>query len=1136
MWDLTGVNIYPTASNFTVLHNNTELSTATVNVVENTDGTDYDIMINITSTLLDGDQISLKFNDGTGEHISPKSYIYDTQAPNFNVVQISTDNAANATWIEPGNTVALKVKMSEPIEIASATLEGVPMEISDQSSNNFTFLFTFHELPTEAHNNALGFALTLVDSAGNTALKGVTTDNSNVYFQVTTETTIENRLNEPTIDNYCSHQLDLTITGNVMDTAALAMSTGENVLIHWEKQYNDGEWEVIPNSNTMNYVLSAVTEDGNYAFKRVAVAGSTSYSSNEIDIDITDVDAITVTTFPNNTRFNVNSTTPVTLSTDIVDEGVTLTCSGNGISSNSFTPSVAGEGTHIITYTLNGGNCTKVVTKNFYVYTPETIVNLPTSICSQNPNFVITKSTSTAAFNDLILKKIVGDGITDADPLLLQPALLFDITNEAGSSRNLTWEAFFVDSDGTLVDSVDIPVQVHKNSKLKITVDGDYFNQDTLFKYTDDPQITLSGLLNDESFSAIRITKENETPQIGSLNFQPIIEGVGIYNINFYADDLNSCASSDNLVVKVLERQNNTSIVINAGDSIALKNILDQAQVSYSSTDPIAQWPRYIVNNDGYIIQLNLSNISTLNHLSDEVGKLKKLQVLKASNSNLLTVSDSIWGLRELWLLDLSFNLLENQDVMHISSLSNIRTLYLHHNRLTQLPDLSSLDSLRNIFASHNEINQIDGKIQGSNELRILDLSNNRIDTLGNVLSGKSLIDKLNFSHNNLKEWQYTLPSTVSELDISHNNINVINTINAAVNLNVSYNNLGFDQLTKLITSTTKALPQFVAKRKVYIDKQLGGDYQHNYQPISGESVEWVKDSITLGSQLNLLDITLSDGGKYSCYATHSDWVGIRLHIYDVHVGINCTQQDSIQINADRHTWFCNNEPISIQLSSNPIDENLSYQWFLNDTLISDATNAILTTFKEGSYTVNAISAEGCISYSNALTIERNRSDYHPTIAYENKVLSVGNTEDNKQYSWFFGDDLIADQITSITPNRLGQYTVRATDSLGCYTISDTMNVQDEEWITDIASFTMADDLKVFPNPSNGETIQVKSTYLMSTIKMYTMTGELILIKSGINSKFTKLNQKQHGIYLMKIYGKNLEYNHRKVIIGKSDR
>ncbi|MBB3697134.1 T9SS type A sorting domain-containing protein [Flammeovirga yaeyamensis] len=1139
VWDLTGESIFPVAANFTVLVNDMPISTVLINVVSNTDGSDYDIMTNISYSFADGDNINLQFNQDELNYYSSRQYIFDSYSPNFNVVQINTDNPADNTLIDNGNTVYLKVIMSEPIETISAQLEGEDLELSDQTPTNFTFIKTFDVLPTETHSNPLAFSITALDSAGNSALKSTTTDASNVYFSVSTTPQLENYINTPSTEVFCNHDINLTLTGNVVDTASITRD-GETAVIHWEQRENEGEWTILPNSNSMNFTVASVPVDGNYAYKRVISNGTDTFYSNEIDIDVTDVDAIAVTTFPNTKRFNVNSNTAITMSTNIDNDGVILTCSGAGVMNNSFTPNSAGVGSHQITYSLSDGNCTKTVQTVFHVFDPTTLLNLPSVICSNTPNQNITMNTSTNGFNDLTLVKVVGDGITVADPLLLQPNLLFDETIPPGGMRNIVWEAFFVGNDGILEDSVEIPVSVYKKSELQITVNGNAFTDDSLFIYNDDPNITLGGNVNGESFSLVSFSVNNETPQMGNSLFSPQDRGAGVYWVFASTYDLNACSANDTLIIKVKERQTQEEETneqpISSTDSLILKSIFDELQISYNSSDPISDWPRYLSNTSGKITQLDLSNTPSLTHLPEKVRDLKKLQILKVANCNLQSVSDSIWRLKELWLLDLSYNQLEDDDVASLAALRSLRTLYIHHNSLNRLPQLSGLDDLRHVLASHNNIHTVDRNLQGSNQLRILDLSYNNLDTLGDIFENKSFMSEVYVDHNVLKKWSYSLPTTVIKLDISNNKINNVTVAPPSeTQVNVSFNQLDFSGLSNLNPSNTEAIPQFNVLKREYISKQLGDNYSHNYAVVDGEVLEWFKDTTSIGVELNLSNISMSDKGMYSCYSTHSNWTGLRLKLFEAHVGVDCAQQDSIQILSERHTWFCSNENINIQLYANPIDTNLAYQWYVNDTIISDATNPTFTTFKEGVYTVRAVTSGGCLAYSNSLTVNQKAAFTTPDILYQNQTLRVGNADSTKVYSWYFGDEFIADQTLFIHPSRVGKYVVKATDSLGCSVVSDTMNIQDEEWVTSLSD-QLDNLIKVYPNPSFEGKVNIEAGFMISTIKLYDLSGKLIILDNRVQSNDYYLNSLKSGIYFVKLFGTNKEIVHQKIIVGDYKR
>jgi len=142
---------------------------------------------------------------------------------------------------------------------------------------------------------------------------------------------------------------------------------------------------------------------------------------------------------------------------------------------------------------------------------------------------------------------------------------------------------------------------------------------------------------------------------------------------------------------------------------------------------------------------LNLSN-NQLEQIPDCIYKLSNLQILLIAGNKIGFISDSIFKLRNLRIIDLSKNLLQN------------------------IPEPTSnspyLEYLEWLDVSHNQLESMPSKFMEFEEIRVLDLSNNRLEVF-NFDEHPSNIECLNLSRNGLRN----IPKNIEKFE----NLRILN-------------------------------------------------------------------------------------------------------------------------------------------------------------------------------------------------------------------------------------------------------------------------------------------------------------------------------------------------------------------------
>lgn len=152
--------------------------------------------------------------------------------------------------------------------------------------------------------------------------------------------------------------------------------------------------------------------------------------------------------------------------------------------------------------------------------------------------------------------------------------------------------------------------------------------------------------------------------------------------------------------------------------------------------------------------------------------KLKNLKYLNLSNcrlNNTLSLT-KLTSLTELWLDSLG---LTSRSIYGLSNLSNLKTLSLKQNLLTDIADIAGLNKLHYLDLGNNEIQDIQ-VLSGLTNLVELNLTDNKISDLRSLYSLKKL-KILNIGGNSIEDiFALSRLTQLERLDASGNKINKI--------------------------------------------------------------------------------------------------------------------------------------------------------------------------------------------------------------------------------------------------------------------------------------------------------------------------------------------------------------------------
>ena len=237
---------------------------------------------------------------------------------------------------------------------------------------------------------------------------------------------------------------------------------------------------------------------------------------------------------------------PATFCYNAADVNINVTPSGGilsgyGITGNTFSPSIANIGTHVITYTVtNNGGCSASITQNTEVLAPPTITfnSMQSSYCENDDPFTVTVSPAGGSLN--------GNAITGN---IFDPSL-------ANTGSNYIYYTYSDANSCSNSDSFNVIINSSPSASI-LPITNSFCSTS--------PMEALSGTPAGGVFSGNGV--------IGT-NFDPSLAGAGMHYVKYTYTDNNGCSAADSSTANV------TAVhTVDAGSD---------ASISYNSTSQLS--------------------------------------------------------------------------------------------------------------------------------------------------------------------------------------------------------------------------------------------------------------------------------------------------------------------------------------------------------------------------------------------------------------------------------------------------------------------------------------------------------------------------------------------------------------------
>ncbi|XP_038118189.1 leucine-rich repeat and death domain-containing protein 1 [Culex quinquefasciatus] len=168
-----------------------------------------------------------------------------------------------------------------------------------------------------------------------------------------------------------------------------------------------------------------------------------------------------------------------------------------------------------------------------------------------------------------------------------------------------------------------------------------------------------------------------------------------------------------------------------------------------------------------------------INHLRrDEFIEAERLEDLQLAENKLTNLNGSLQNMKGLIIANFSYNLLNEFSLQEVTGLRKLRILDLSHNKIEKLTGrmenlVDSGSIIYELRLQHNLLKSLDGTLMGLNNLKILNVAHNMLETITpDDLIGMENLEHLDLSFNKLntlEELSKTFLPSLQSVNASYN-------------------------------------------------------------------------------------------------------------------------------------------------------------------------------------------------------------------------------------------------------------------------------------------------------------------------------------------------------------------------------
>lgn len=207
----------------------------------------------------------------------------------------------------------------------------------------------------------------------------------------------------------------------------------------------------------------------------------------------------------------------------------------------------------------------------------------------------------------------------------------------------------------------------------------------------------------------------------------------------------------------------------------------------------------------------------------------------------------------------------------------------------------------------------------------------------------------------------------------------------------------------------------------------------------TNNNYEWRKDGITVSS-FNDSSLYVYDSGTYSLVATNE--FGCITGSSELNIIVN--PRPFVSISSVDSNVICQGQSTLLDAGNS---NAISYQWYLNDSIISNANSNTYNATNSGNYSVLVFNSFNCSSLSSnyELSVIQNpiasiNNQGISSLCVGGTVVLTANSGTGLTYQWANnGANISGETSSSYSAVAAGSYTVIVTNSSGCSTTSNTV-------------------------------------------------------------------------------------------------